>query len=177
MIARSIVFAAVLAFVPVAAGAHSPGAVPKDPAKAQQYKAGMAAYGKRDYAAALKAWRPLAEAGVSAAQLFVGFMHARGQGVPKDAAAAAVWYRRAGEKDHKLAQIKLGMMYSKGDGVARDPVAAYLWASLAARDEKHVKNIAEAARRDLRKQMTPKQIAEAERRTREWLETHKKVHK
>lgn len=80
-----------------AAEAHGRNTVPADPALREQYQAGLAAYYNRDYAAALKAWRPLAqrESENSAPQTFLGFMYATGQGVEQDLAAAAKWYRRA----------------------------------------------------------------------------------
>jgi TPR repeat protein len=170
---RQSLLAALLAFgVATTAQAHSPG-VPQDPEQLARYRAGLAAYYKQDHAAALEAWRPMAEKGSSAAQLFLGFMHARGQGVTQDDRAAAEWYRRAAEQDNMLAQIRLAVMYRRGQGVSQDPVAAHLWASLATRDEKHLRNVATALRRAVEKDMTPEQIAEAEQLRRDWLKQHK----
>ena len=159
--------------VTATAQAHSPD-VPRDPDQLARYRAGLAAYYKQDYAVALKEWRPIAEKGSSAAQLFLGFLHANGQGVDRDDGVAADWYRRAAEQDNMLAQIRLAIMYGRGRGVRQDPVAAHLWASLAARDEKHLKGVATAFRQTLETGMTPAQVAEAERLTRAWLKKHKK---
>ena len=170
---RSFLAALLALGVTATAQAHNPD-VPRDPDQAARYRVGLAAYYKQDYAAALKEWRPIAEKGSSAAQLFLGFLHANGQGVARDDGAAADWYRRAAEQNNMLAQIRLAMMYRRGRGVRQDPVKAHLWASLAARDEKHLKSVATALRQALEPEMTPAQVAEAERMTREWLEKHKK---
>ncbi|MBM3508219.1 MAG: SEL1-like repeat protein, partial [Alphaproteobacteria bacterium] len=68
------------------------------PAAGQDFDKGLEAYGRGDYAAALKEWRPLAEQGDAIAQALLGFMYAEGQGVPQDHAEAVKWYRRAAEQ-------------------------------------------------------------------------------
>jgi TPR repeat protein len=52
----------------------------------------LSAYLNRDYATALEAWQPLAkrETESSAAQLFLGFMYAKGLGLAQDPAIMAV---------------------------------------------------------------------------------------
>jgi TPR repeat protein len=173
MISKHGLLVALLAFCAAAtAQAHSPG-VPQDPEQLARYRAGLAAYYKQDHAAALSAWRPMAEKGSSAAQLFLGFMYANGQGVTQDDGVAVEWYRKAAEQDNMLAQIRLAMMYRRGRGAGQDPIATHLWASLAARDEKHLRSVATALRRAVEKDMTPEQIAEAEQRRRDWLKRHK----
>ena len=57
-----------------------------------------AAYGQQDYVAALRLCRPLAEQGDAKAQSDLGFMYAKGQGVPQDDAEAVRWYRKAAEQ-------------------------------------------------------------------------------
>jgi TPR repeat protein len=163
--------------IPLTVEAHGKKAVPSDPVLFEQYQSGLAAYLKRDYVAALAAWRPLAEREreSSAAQLFLGFMHANGLGLTRDPATAAEWYRRAAEQDNMLAQIRLGMLYRRGEGVQQDRARAYLWPALAARDEKHLGKLADALQRDLRTRMTSAQVAEAKRLTREWLDRQKKI--
>jgi TPR repeat protein len=170
---------AVLVFlvVPLTAEAHGRKAVPSDPALFEQYEAGLAAYLNRDYATALEAWRPLAERETenSSAQLFLGFMYAKGLGLPPDLAIAAKWYGRAAEQDNMLAQIRLGFMYRRGEGVAQDHIQAYLWAALGARQESHVQKVAEALQETLAAEMTPAQIVDAKRLAEEWIEIHQKA--
>jgi TPR repeat protein len=174
-----MVILAVLVFltVPVTVEAHGRKAVPSDPALFEQYEAGLAAYLNRDYASALEAWRPLAqrETESSAAQLFLGFMYAKGLGLAPDLTTAAEWYDRAAEQDNMLAQIRLGFMYRRGEGVTQDLIQAYLWAALAARQQSHVQTVAEALQESLAAEMTPDQIVEAERLAGEWIETHRKA--
>ncbi len=59
---------------------------------------GVAAYNRRDYATALREYRPLVNQGHAIAQSYLGFMYDNGQGVPQDYAEAAKWYRKAAEQ-------------------------------------------------------------------------------
>ena len=55
-----------------------------------------------------------AEQGDALSQYSLGFMYARGNGVPEDDAEAARWYRHAAEQGHAAAQFLLGIMYHNG---------------------------------------------------------------
>ncbi len=90
------------------------------------------AYSRKDYAAALRIWLPLAELGNPAAQFNVGLMYDNGQGVPQDYAAAVKWYRLAAAQGDAQAQYNLGYMYDNGQGTARDFAEAARWYRLAA---------------------------------------------
>ena len=48
------------------------------------FQAGQGAYLRRDYATAMKEWRPLAENRDAESQFNVGLMYAQGRGVPQD---------------------------------------------------------------------------------------------
>jgi TPR repeat protein len=88
-----------------------------------------------------------------------------GQAVPQDYATAARWYRKAAEQGDSLAQLSLGGMYFYGDGVPQDYVLAHMWFNLgAAGGEKKAAELRDM----LAKQMTPAQIAEAQKLAREW---------
>ena len=121
--------------------------VPKDTTKA------VAWYGKA------------ADQGYVGAQVSLGEMYAKGDGVPHDAAQAVAWYRKAADQGHPFAQSHLGAMYYKGEGVPKDLVLSYVWRNLAAAqgDED-----SKTARDLLEKVMTPQQIAEAQKLSREW---------
>jgi tetratricopeptide (TPR) repeat protein len=127
---------------------------------------GAAAFNQGDYDAALRVWRPLAEQGNAGAQLDLGFMYDNGYGVPQDYREAIAWYRRAADQGNDRAQYNLGHMYDKGDGVPRDYIQAHMWYDIA--------GVAVAVKnRDfVAREMTPAQIAEAQRLAREWLEKH-----
>jgi len=149
--------------VPLVALAHGPKDLPDDPKLLKRYQDGYAAYQKEDYATALIRWRPLAEQGSSAAQLFVGFMYANGQGLPKDNTVAAKWYGEAAERDNGVAQVRLAIMYRDGRGVPVNRVKALYLAKRAGRKEDHMQKIAEALQRSLEKAMTKKEIDAAAR--------------
>ncbi len=102
------------------------------PAASADYKKGEAAYGKGDYAAALKELRPLTEQGNSRAQGLLGLMYVQGQGVPLDYEKAAKWFRLSAEQGYALAQYSLGVAYANGDGVPQDDKEALKWIRLAA---------------------------------------------
>jgi TPR repeat protein len=129
------------------------------------YQAGMDAYGRADYAAALRELRPLAEQGDPGAQFYLGLLHENGDGVPRDFVKARQWYEKAAAQGEAKAQFYLGMQSAYGEGGPMDLVQAYMWYSLAAGNgNAH----APGYRDDLARQMTPGQIAEAQKRAREW---------
>jgi len=94
--------------------------------------AGMAAYGRGDYATALREFSPPAEKGDGFAQFSLGILYAEGQGVPQDYQEAIHWYRLAAEQGYDLAQYSLGLLYAKGQGVPRNYQEAIRWYRLAA---------------------------------------------
>ena len=134
-----------------------------------------------------------AERGQHEAQVHLGRMYAEGRGVSQDRVAAYMWISLSGhrgletvaaemtpeqvveaerrvqewlgiaaERGQKQAQVRLGRMYDEGQSVAQDRVAAYMWISLSGYLGEREKVAAE---------MTPEQIAEAERRVQEWKPT------
>jgi len=129
------------------------------------FQAGLDAYKRGDYDTAMTEWRPLAEQGDAEAQWFLGSMYYQGKGVPQDDQEAVRWYRQAAEQGDADAQNTLGYMYEHGRGVPRNYVRAYMWASLAA-----AQGIEDSAKglEILEKKMIPAQLAEAQRRAREW---------
>ena len=74
----------------------------------------------------------LAEQGDAPAQNNLGFMYARGEGVPEDDVEAVKWYRLAAEQGDATAQTNLGVMYAIGAGLRQNNVRAYAWFSVAA---------------------------------------------
>jgi TPR repeat protein len=93
-----------------------------------------AAFGRGDYATALRLWRPLAEQGDTRSQGMLGMIYDLGQGVPQDYAQAAKWYRLFTDKvpGAVLAQFRLGQIYVIGLGVPQDHAEATKWFRLAA---------------------------------------------
>ena len=91
-----------------------------------------AAYGRADYATALREFRRLAEQGNAKAQNTLGLMYGEGQGVPQDYAKAVGWYHKAAEQGYAKAQNNLGFMYRNGRGVPQDYAEAVKWFRKAA---------------------------------------------
>jgi uncharacterized protein len=119
----------------------------------------------QDYGEATKWYRMAADQGHASAQFNLGLMYATGRGVARDDAEAAQRYRKAADQGHADAQYNLGVMHFHGRGVLQDYVLAHMWFNLAAS-----RGHGEAVKgRDLvASRMTPGQIAEAQRRAREW---------
>ena len=80
------------------------------PLSAQSVKAGIEAWQKADYSAAVAIWRPLAEKGDADAQFNLGQAYRLGRGVPINLAAAQSWFERAADKGHVDAQTTLGLL-------------------------------------------------------------------
>jgi len=83
----------------------------------------------------------------------------------RDYPTAVRLIRPLAEQGNATAQYNLGVFYDNGLGVPQDKVNAYMWFNLSAAQGKP----GAAAFRDLiARYMTPDQIAEAQKRTREW---------
>ncbi len=79
-------------------------------------------------------------------------------------------FRLLAEQGHTEAQMNLGIMYSQGQGVPKDDVQAYGWYTLAGGQGN---DLAEEFKNHLEQSMTLDQLAEAQRRAREWRATGK----
>ena len=67
------------------------------------YLEALESYNLGDYAGALKEFRPMAEEGNAAAQLLLGFMYERGQGVDQDYVQAHFWFNLAARQGEEQA--------------------------------------------------------------------------
>jgi len=90
-------------------------------------------------------------------------------GLPEDDEEAVGWYRLAAEQGYASAQTNLGLMYVNGEGVPEDLVLAYMWYNLSAGQGN---SYARWYKIIIEQRMTREQIAEAQRLSREWIETH-----
>jgi uncharacterized protein len=133
---------------------------------------GEAAYKRGDYATAFQLWRPLAHQGNADAQFRLGAMFASRpvsddtQAAEYDAQAAA-WYRKAADQGNAVAQFGLGAMYERGESVLQDYVQSHKWLSLATSNA-ILREVVLLKRDEVAAEMTPAQIAEAQRMAREW---------
>jgi len=141
-----------------------------------QFKLGIMYHNGRgvpkDNAEAAKWYRKAAEQGDAQAQFNLGQMYREGKGVLQDYAEAVKWYRKAAEQGDAQAQYNLGTMYFNRQGVSPDYVLAHMWFNLAASrfpaSEGEHRDMAVRNRDRVASEMTPAQIAEAQRLAREW---------
>jgi len=139
------------------------------PVVAGDWEDAAAAFSAGEYFEAVRLMKPLAEQGNLLAQTGLGFMYREGQGVPKDSATAAQWFRAAAEQGSMIAQGALGLLYGLGDGVPQNNLQAYAWvSSAAAQGSEEAKNNIGI----IREQMTPAQIAEAQKLSSEYWEKY-----
>ena len=118
---------------------------------------------RKDKEEAVKWYRKAAEQNYTPAQSNLGCCYDSGQGVATDYVEAVKWYRKAAEQGHIEAQFNLGYCYTNGQGVAKNKVEAYAWFSMAAKADSDA-----AESRDLlRKELTPQQFTDAQKRIKE----------
>ena len=123
----------------------------------------------QDFAQAEAWFRRAVDQGYADAQYTFGVMYRDGEGMPQDLTQAVAWFRTAADQGYTNAQATLGNMYLNGQGVPRDYVDAHKWYSLAASRVTGDKQEEYGTTRDaLAKQMTPAQLAEAQRLAMEW---------
>ena len=84
------------------------------------FQKGLAAADRGDFATALNEWKPLAEQGNAFAQLNLGVMYNKGNGVLQDFKTAVKWYRLSSKQGDATAQSNLGAMYELGHGVVHN---------------------------------------------------------
>jgi TPR repeat protein len=125
----------------------------------------------QDLAEAVKWFRKVADQRFMQGQYRLGLHYAIGAGVAKDYTEAAKWFRKAADQGCAPAQYGLGECYRNGDGVMKNLVEAYKWFSLASA-QGYVDSVldrpATTDRDVVAQQMTPDQIAEAQKLTREF---------
>ena len=133
---------------------------------AQDWDKGFKAYQAKDYATALKEWKPLAEQGNADAQSFLGNMYAIGRVVPQDDKEAVGWWRKAAEQGDAFSQINLGYMHHYGRGVLQDNVLAHMWYNIGSA---HGAELGAKHRDNLAKEMSQAAIEKAQAMARECM--------
>jgi TPR repeat protein len=126
----------------------------------------------KDEVQAERWFRLAAEEGDAQAQFHLGNLYSEGLGVPQDYAEAVKWYRLAAGQGNPQAQYNLGLWYATGEGGALDIVRAHMWFNLAAArfpaSDTRNRDLATKNRDLVAKNMTPEQIAEAQKLARDW---------
>ncbi len=118
--------------------------------------------------------RSSANQGDADAQFNMARRYFGGRGVAPHIGLSIFWYEAAADQDHVLAQADLAYIYASGlGGVQRDLVQGYMWFTIsAARSAGRQKEQAIRTRETFSGDMTPDQIAEAQRLARGWDEAH-----
>ena len=151
-------------------------------ASAQQRPAleeGLEAAAIRKYKAELRNIQELVRRGDPNGIFHLGLMHYKGWGVSQDYAEALRLFNLAAAKGHPQALIWLGDAYAEGKGVPKDYVEAHKYYDLATSQAKHgelelselYRGLADKKKKDLASRMTTAEIAEAQKRAREWKPT------
>ena len=94
---------------------------------------GLYYYDKKDYKQAVYWLKKAARQEQADAQLILGGMYYKGEGVSKDYKQAVYWYKKAAGQGHVDAQVVLGIMHYYGEGgVSKDHKQAVYWYKKAA---------------------------------------------
>ena len=126
----------------------------------------------QDQAEAVRWFRLAADQGHITAQFNLGARYAVGRGVPEDDAESVRWLRLAADQGDADAQYGLGKRYERGLGVPQNIVESHMWFTLAAaRSSDGNRDTYVKARDAVAERMTAEQVAEAQRRAREWTPT------
>ncbi len=133
-------------------------------AKAQSNLGGMYYNGKgvlKDDKEAVKWFTLAAKQDLAEAHFNLGVMYNSGYGISKDDREAVKRFALAAKQGHAEAQSNLGISYYTGKGILKDNVSALMWLIVAASNEN---KIAIKAGKDISKEMTPREVVEAEER-------------
>jgi TPR repeat protein len=144
---------------------------------AQYNLGGMYARGNgvpHDDVEAVRWYRAAAEQGYPLAQFYLAGMYYRGDGVRRDYAEAVRLVRAAAEQGEALAQANLGFLYAEGRIVPQDFTQAYMWSEIAmsGAPDAEVREQVASTRERIGTQMSPVDVAEAQRLAREWSAAH-----
>ncbi len=120
--------------------------------------------GKQNLFEAAKWFRKSAEQGNSSGQFDLAVAYYYGRGVKQDYAKAATLLKKSSEQGHLTAQCNLATFYMKGHGFSQNNEEAYFWYYLCA--DKLTKF--GSFRDEVISHLTAAQIAEVQKRAREW---------
>lgn len=94
---------------------------------------GIQAYDHKNYPTALKEFLPMATAGNSEAQYYLGEIYSFGEGVPADEKKSVDWYTRSAQQGNVDSQSMLGTIFLNGSKVIpHDYNQAAFWLTKAA---------------------------------------------
>lgn len=119
-----------------------------------------------DHSFTVRLYQEAAINGDADSQYKLGLLYLTGNGALQDFAEAAKWLQLAAEQGYGPAQYELGLIYRNGYGLPTDHVQSYVWLNLAAAAGVQQ---AMAARDEVMRALSSKQLAQAQKISREWL--------
>ncbi|ODT76727.1 MAG: hypothetical protein ABS69_09210 [Nitrosomonadales bacterium SCN 54-20] len=119
-----------------------------------------------DHRFTVRLYQEAAINGDADSQYKLGLLYLTGNGALQDFAEAAKWLQLAAEQGYGPAQYELGLIYRNGYGLPTDHVQSYVWLNLAAAAGVQQ---AMAARDEVMRALSSKQLAQAQKISREWL--------
>lgn len=112
-----------------------------------------------------------AQNGDADAQYQLGLAYLNGNDTIQDFEEAAKWFELAAESNHALAQYQLGLIYKTGLGTEPDLEKSYMWLNISAAAGI---DMAALARNEVIHSLSPEQVIQAQRASREQLQSKKK---
>jgi TPR repeat protein len=91
------------------------------------FQDGEDAYNNQQYKIAFKEFKPLAEQGNAAAQLYLGYFYIEGLSVSPNVDKAFYWFEKAANQGHPVGQWALGLFYAEGESVSQNDIKALEW--------------------------------------------------
>lgn len=104
------------------------------------------------------------------AQYQLGQLYLTGNGTLQDFEEAVKWFTLAAEQNYAPAQYELGLLYHLGQGVNMDNEKSYMWLNLSAATGLEQ---AALARDKVTRALSSKQLLQAQKAAREWLNSRK----
>lgn len=131
------------------------------------FKNGVAAYERKDYATAYQEFHASAIQGDMHAQAELGTLYFTGNGVPQNYQEAFKWFSQAAKQNSAIGQAWLAVLYRDGKGIPKDLVKAYAWILLSAAQNY---NDAIEFKKVLEKSLTPQQMTQAQSLAKQWYQ-------
>jgi uncharacterized protein len=90
------------------------------------------AYNQGNYELAFQYWEPLAIEGNANAQLGLGLLYGKGQGLLQDYKESVKWFKLSADQGNAEAQFYISMAYINGVTYKKNYPLAYMWMSISA---------------------------------------------
>lgn len=112
---------------PAGAQNNSPTQLAQNESGADANRRGDDAFDRKDYVEAMRWYRISAQQNYPTGEANIGYLYAKGFGVPQNWDEAVYWYRLAAEHGQREAQHNLALRYQNGEGVTKDMEKARYW--------------------------------------------------